>query len=652
MLSRSRRADERGQTLVFAVVMLAFFGLVAASVLTFASTTEAQRGSTERTAALESVADGSAQFALADTRGRACGTVSGGTLQFPSTIRGDRLTYHVSGCQPSASGGIAAGSSCRLCLLNTPAPNPSTPVLISNAGVTVNGSVDANGTISGALTAGGAEAGIGLLDGATCSSCSPEPTSLPHPFNDPLAGMLPIPTSGGSAQKCSACGVIGPGVYSRIRTAGSTVWMKAGIYIVTGQVDVAGDASRLTNADASTGSTMDSDSGGPRASGPGTYTADTVVDRTKSWARDQWAGSVVSVTLSDNSIETGLVAGNDDDTLTLTRDWATKPAAGDRYVVSTLGYTRNTLVDTSMSWQRDQWKDAVVKVTLSNNSTETGIVASNDDDTLTLTSNWVTLPSPGNAYVVSTLGYTSNTLVDTTKHWTPNQWAGADVTVTRSNKPDATATVGSNTANTLTMTSNWASTPSPGDTYSVVAPVAIYLTCNTPAPYRSCRTTGQSGGSLDVAADGTLAVSPSSHDPYPGISLFTDPDLTDPAGGSVVSISGSSVAFGGTVHVPRGSVSISGRAGTQVTIAGRLIVQRLSISVREGDRALTLTGTAPPVGAASCSYYSDGLAGIEGNGTRRSAQVQFETGCASAGLNGQGGTSPTSIIGFAYSPAP
>jgi len=56
MLRRRRHAAQGGQTLILAVAFLAFFGLVATSVLTFASTVESQRGSTERTAALNETA--------------------------------------------------------------------------------------------------------------------------------------------------------------------------------------------------------------------------------------------------------------------------------------------------------------------------------------------------------------------------------------------------------------------------------------------------------------------------------------------------------------------------------------------------------------------------------------------------------------------
>jgi hypothetical protein len=832
MLRRNRHAAERGQTLLLVMAFLAFFVLVAASILTFASTVESQRASTERTAARDSVADGSSQFALGDTRGQGCpapGTVSSGTMQFPSTIESDKLHYDVpagsSGCQVSSTGGSAAGSACELCLLNTSSPNAGTTVLGTNRnGISVNGEVDANGSISGSgtVTATGPGAKIALLTGATCTitsnvrppppACSPTPTTQLTPFNDPLAGTMPIPTNGAQAQTCNACGVISPGVYSTITVNPNTVWMKTGVYIVTGQLYIAGSGGLLTNSDSSSGGittdsdsggaidsdpggVIDSDSGGQTASGSGNsvgyssntlvdtsktwtpgqwvnavvmaqnstetdivasntattltmntpwtarpanhsayavsskigyssntlvdtsknwtagqlaglvvtvtplggatetdivasntattltmsspwsvipsagngyviskigYTSNTLVDGSKNWATNQWADFVVTVTPLGGATETDVVASNTATTLTMRSPWSVLPSAGNGYVISKIGYTSNTLVDGSKNWATNQWAGAIVTVTVSNT---TATVASNTSNTLTMTSNWSpTTPSPGNAYVLglSTISYTSNTLVDTSKTWVANQnqWAGAIVTVTLSNNTTETNTVASNTSSTLTMTQNWGTTPSSGNAYSIVAPVAIYLACNTSAPYWSCATGGQSGGYISTAGQGTFAVNPFTTGPYAGLSIFTDPNLLNPSAlVPVVEIGGNGGSFGGSIYVPRGSIDVSGGgvSGTGATvISGRVIVQSLSMGANGNSNAiLTLTGTGPSgVGLAgsACYYYNDSLTGTEASGTSGQGHVQFEAGCSSAGLNGQGVLTKTSIINFAYGP--
>lgn len=813
MLRRRRHADQGGQTLILAVAFLAFFGLVATSVLTFASTIESQRGATERTAALNETAVGSAQFALSDTRGQGCGTVSSGVMQFASS---DKLTYNVpagsAGCQQSSTGGSTAGASCELCILNTSPANPATTVLTTNQGISVTGGVDVNGSISGSVTATGSNKRIGLLTGATCSACSPNPTSQAA-FNDPMAGALPIPTNAGPAQACSSCNVISPGVYSNVSVTSSPVWMKTGVFILTGQLDISGNPlqAQLRNSDTPTGTTTDSDSGGTSATGSGgattsgaggssasgaagvtytattltdasqawtvnqwlnalvtvtvpvkkgtttttgivtsnvahvltvgswsngtpatgnayvvatlDYTANTLVDASKTWTVNQWQYALVTVTLTNGTTVSGTVASNTAHSLTMASNWSTQPTTGNSYAVATLGYTSTTLVDASKTWAVNQWQNAlvtvtlsngttvtatvasntaqsltinanwspnttpaagnayvvatlgytsnmlvdagrtwtanqwvgdVVAVTLSNGSTETGTVASNTAHSITVTANWSpSLPSAGNAYVVSTLGYTSNTLTDNTKNWNVNQWTGAIVTVTLPNTTTETGTVQSNSATTLTLTSGWSpTTPPPGSTYSLVAPVVIYLGCNTSAPYWSCATGGQSGGYISTSGQGSFNVNPYTTGTYAGISVFADPNLIDPVGANAINVSGNGGSFGGTIYVPRGSLDISGggSSGQGVNVSGRLIVQSLAISVNSSLHGLFLTGTVSSSGGgAVCDYYNDTLIGAEANGTSQNAHVQFEVGCASAGLNGNG-TTPTSIISFAYGP--
>jgi hypothetical protein len=243
MLKRRARAGEQGQTLILALSFLAFFALVAASVLALAGAVESQRGSTERTAALDSVAEGSGQFAMGDAGYQPCGATSpggSGTINFPATIRPDTLTYNIpagtTGCTTSSVGGNSAGTTCELCILNsspnssTPAYGLTTPAFSTNKGITVAGEIDSNGNISGTVTSTGTSAKIGLWQNASCSSCTPAATHLATPFLDPLAGTLLSPSNGASAQSFSSSGgVINPGVYSSITVAPGTVWMKDGV---------------------------------------------------------------------------------------------------------------------------------------------------------------------------------------------------------------------------------------------------------------------------------------------------------------------------------------------------------------------------------------------------------------------------------------
>jgi hypothetical protein len=203
------------------------------------------------------------------------------------------------------------------------------------------------------------------------------------------------------------------------------------------------------------------------------------------------------------------------------------------------------------------------------------------------------------------------------------------------------------------MTSAWATLPPLGSQYSILAAVVIYLACPTSAPYWSCATAGQSGGSVNTSGQGNFAVTAAASGTYGGIALFTDPNLIDPSGSQVVSVAGNGGSFGGTIYAPRGTLSISGGglSGAGVTVSGRVIVRAIAIS---GNSAavLTFSGPAPASAIAYCYYYNDTLSGLEANGTALAGDVRFETGCNSAGLNSQGSTSPTSIINFAYGAGP
>lgn len=791
MLNHRRRSSERGQTLILAVAFLAYFAVFTAAVLAFASTVESQRHATERTASQNSLADGSAQFALSDTGLKPCGTVTGGSMSFGS----DSLAFAVppsNGCvASSASNATKPGSACVVCILNSTPINPQTKVL--NGDVSVNGEVDVNGSVSGSVNA----TKIGLLTGGTCSSCNPAAQPLMTPFTDPLAGHVPIPSSGGPVQSCCSSNLIHPGVYSGMSVEPGTVWLTTGVYVVTGQINIAGAAGRLANSDVSNaadsesaaavtqggGGTTDSDTGD---SGTGSaYTATTLTDGTKNWVTSwigavvsvthkkavvtgtvtantnnkltvsKWSGNtpstgdkyvvspvsytsntlvdssktwvantlggkvvtvtlsdgtletntitsnsthqlnlatwsttpvpvnsyvlssvgytsttlvdgsktwvpgtlvnkVVTVTLSDGTLETGIVASNTGTALTMTSAWPSTPAPGNLYAMSTVGYTTTTLTDGTKNWSNVDWTGAVVTVTLSANTTVTGVVTGNNRNTLTVKTPWTTTPVPGDAYVVTKISFTANSLTDSSKgSWIPTQWVGALVTVTLPDSTTETATVASNTANGMVMSANWKTTPPPGSTYSIDAQVVVYLACPTTGPHWSCGASGQPGGNINTSGNGAFALSAYKTGPYAGISVFADPNLTNPGGtncsvGSncAIEVAGNGGSFDGTVYLPRASMDMTGNGSA--SIGGRIIVMSLSMG---GNGGINLSGAAP-VSAATCYIYNDYLYVNNTAQTTPQGHVQFETNCSSGGINGQGVQSSASIINFAYGDGP
>ncbi len=241
---RHRHAGERGQTLIMSLAFLALFGLFAATVLGFASVTEAQRGSNERTASIDAVAQGAAQFAVADTGILGCGTVSGGTLNFAS---GAVLSYSVpsqAGCGYSTVG-VPPGRDCELCLLGPgTAPDADDNVLSTGTPVVVNGEIYGNGNVTGTgpVSSVGSNARIALLNPACPQACTPGPITLMSPFVDPLKGLLPTPPEAGNTQAQQAnsgdATTLSPGVYRGINATNGTVTLSAGTYVVTGPINV------------------------------------------------------------------------------------------------------------------------------------------------------------------------------------------------------------------------------------------------------------------------------------------------------------------------------------------------------------------------------------------------------------------------------
>lgn len=253
MLKRQRRSAERGQTLILAIAFLAMFGLLAAAVLGFASGVQTQRGLTENTAAADSVAEGSAQFAIADTGIQGCGTVTSGTMKFAS---GDVLAYTAGASACTHTSSTIPGQGCGLCVLNF--NNVATPIDVLKGNWTVPGEIDVNGSIKAqSICSGTCPPSNGLIglfgSGATCSSCSPAKVALANKVLDPLAGTLPIPTPGPNLGSKSGNTIICPGTYTNLNVANNDIlYLSAygqngcaastapSVYIVTGQVSNTG----------------------------------------------------------------------------------------------------------------------------------------------------------------------------------------------------------------------------------------------------------------------------------------------------------------------------------------------------------------------------------------------------------------------------
>ena len=142
--------------------------------------------------------------------------------------------------------------------------------------------------------------------------------------------------------------------------------------------------------------------------------------------------------------------------------------------VATGAQTSTTLQDTSKAWTVNQWVGSTVLLTSGTGATQTRTVISNTATSLTVAA-WTTTPVAAstvysliNPAGTATGTQSTTTLQDTSKVWTVNQYAGATVTLTGGTGAPQTRTIASNTADTLTVSSAWTTTPVSGSTtYSV-----------------------------------------------------------------------------------------------------------------------------------------------------------------------------------------
>ena len=142
--------------------------------------------------------------------------------------------------------------------------------------------------------------------------------------------------------------------------------------------------------------------------------------------------------------------------------------------VATGAQTSTTLQDTSKAWTVNQWAGATVLLTSGTGATQSRTVISNTATALTVAA-WATTPVQASTVysLIGTAGtatgvQSSTTLQDTSKTWTVNQYAGAQITLTSGTGAPQTRIISSNTANTLTVSTAWTTTPVSGSTvYSV-----------------------------------------------------------------------------------------------------------------------------------------------------------------------------------------
>src|SRR5436853_572275 len=132
----------------------------------------------------------------------------------------------------------------------------------------------------------------------------------------------------------------------------------------------------------------------------------------------------------------------------------------------------NTSQAKTNAWPANLWVGRPVTITAGTGAGQTSTVSSNTANTLTVSPAWTTIPDGTSKYAISQS--TSTTLQDTTKSgtkaWPANAWAGRLVTIKAGTGAGQARTVSSNTANTLTVSPAWTTTPDGTSGYVITQP--------------------------------------------------------------------------------------------------------------------------------------------------------------------------------------
>jgi hypothetical protein len=129
---------------------------------------------------------------------------------------------------------------------------------------------------------------------------------------------------------------------------------------------------------------------------------------------------------------------------------ATQSAAG-----AATGGSTTTLVDSSRTWVPGSWTGNKVRIVAGTGLGAEIAITANTETTLTYATQTFTPDSTTRYQIMATFGIATSgsttTIVDTTKNWKVNQWAGKRVRVTGGATQGLEVTITSNTATTLTF---------------------------------------------------------------------------------------------------------------------------------------------------------------------------------------------------------
>jgi hypothetical protein len=228
--------------------------------------------------------------------------------------------------------------------------------------------------------------------------------------------------------------------------------------------------------------------------------ATVIVDSSKNWTVNEHVGKIIQTHLAGTTgaVQPRVIISNTATTITVAsittaligngryvivdpsmfgRDEQFKDPTKSSYGDATGGST-TTLVDSTKNWNTNQWAGAKVRIQSGTGRDNFLTITSNTSNTLTYSTQSFTPDSTSRYIIFDSFGActgagTTSTLVDTTKNWAVNQWAGKRVRITGGAGFGLVAALNeivivSNTSNTLTFSAITGFAPDATTTYTIL----------------------------------------------------------------------------------------------------------------------------------------------------------------------------------------
>ena len=218
-----------------------------------------------------------------------------------------------------------------------------------------------------------------------------------------------------------------------------------------------------------------------------------IVDAAQTWDVNEHTGKLVAIypAGSAGAATVRRIASNTATTITVTGTITAASSGTTRYAIFDIaavgkatqfpietqhgyGYasagTATSLTDNTKNWVPGSWNNYRVRITAGTGLGNEFVITNNTETTLTYSAPGFTADTTTRYEIMDTFGIATGgsvtTLIDTTKNWRVNQWAGKRLRFTGGTGQAVEQTIASNTANTLTFATGTA--PSTDTTYTIL----------------------------------------------------------------------------------------------------------------------------------------------------------------------------------------